>query len=242
MTDPQRENILRKIRGLQAMTMDNGCTELEAIAAAGMMGRLLEQYNLTLTEVEIRAEGACVTNEMDTGRKTDHPVSRVMTGIAGLTNTKVWKRKSIRQQRGPMIGTIKHCFFGHKQDTLIAEYLYMFAFHALEQGGREATAMGIKSRTSYMYGMADRMCKTLEEMKIMEVQSKKNNCTSLLVVKDQVVQAEFQKLNLNLRSSGGTSLVNNNAYDNGVEAGAKVKFNPALSQRATKPAGMLAHG
>lgn len=44
MTQTDRENILRRIRGLHSKTIDSGCSEQEALAASELMGKLLEKY------------------------------------------------------------------------------------------------------------------------------------------------------------------------------------------------------
>ena len=49
-----RKKIAERIRALRAKTTTNGCTEEEAAAAATMVAKLLERYNMTLDETELR--------------------------------------------------------------------------------------------------------------------------------------------------------------------------------------------
>lgn len=51
MSNPEFEQIARKIDALTNKTVANGCTEEEAIVAARMLRELLDKYNLTLPEV-----------------------------------------------------------------------------------------------------------------------------------------------------------------------------------------------
>ena len=45
-----------KIKALAAKTVEAGCSEHEALHAAEMVGRLLDQYNLSMDEIDIREE------------------------------------------------------------------------------------------------------------------------------------------------------------------------------------------
>ena len=44
-----------RIQALRAKTVDNGCTEDEALSAAAKVAELLDRYDLSLTDVELRA-------------------------------------------------------------------------------------------------------------------------------------------------------------------------------------------
>ena len=43
-----------RIKALAERTVARGCTEAEAMAAAEMVGRLLERYALTMDEIDVR--------------------------------------------------------------------------------------------------------------------------------------------------------------------------------------------
>src|SRR5438132_6742441 len=48
------DRLKTRIQGLRAKTTDNGCTEAEALLAAAKVAELLDRYDLSLTDVEIR--------------------------------------------------------------------------------------------------------------------------------------------------------------------------------------------
>ena len=52
------DRLKTRIQGLRSKTMDNGCTEAEALLAAAKVAELLDRYDLSLTDVEIR-NGEC---------------------------------------------------------------------------------------------------------------------------------------------------------------------------------------
>jgi hypothetical protein len=53
-----RTDLIKKIKSLLAKTVENGCTEGEAITAAEHAAKLMEQYDLTFDDVEneVRAQ------------------------------------------------------------------------------------------------------------------------------------------------------------------------------------------
>ena len=55
-----------RIKALAEKTVSNGCTEAEAMAAAEMVGRLLERYALSMEEIDVREE-RCVQIEVPIG-------------------------------------------------------------------------------------------------------------------------------------------------------------------------------
>src|SRR5215212_2229287 len=59
--DQQTElaKVKARIRALAARTVERGCSEAEALAAAAKVGELLEVYGLSMSEVELREE-VCV--------------------------------------------------------------------------------------------------------------------------------------------------------------------------------------
>src|SRR4051812_12666015 len=64
-----------KIKALAAKTVEAGCSEHEALHAAEMVGRLLDQYNLSMDEIDIREE-VCVLGEVPDGSRRRMPIER----------------------------------------------------------------------------------------------------------------------------------------------------------------------
>ena len=80
----QRTELTRvkaRIKALADKTVSNGCTEAEAMAAAEMVGRLLDQYALSMEEIDVREEG-CVQVEIPIGGKRRRPIDGCVTAIA----------------------------------------------------------------------------------------------------------------------------------------------------------------
>ena len=67
------DRLKTRIQGLRSKTTDNGCTESEALLAAAKVAELLSQYDLSLTDVEIR-DPPCEQREYETYRKKRIPL------------------------------------------------------------------------------------------------------------------------------------------------------------------------
>mgnify|MGYP003672175038 CR=1 FL=1 len=68
-----RQEILKKLKAFSQRTVENGCTEAEAIAAAKAMQGLQEKYDCTLTELDISLT-EYVKERVSLGQKIKHPV------------------------------------------------------------------------------------------------------------------------------------------------------------------------
>src|ERR1700748_2874066 len=83
------EKVKARIRALAEKTVSNGCTEAEAMAAAEMVGRLLERYALSMEEIDVR-EALCVHVEVPIGGKQRRPIDGCVTAIARFCDCRVW--------------------------------------------------------------------------------------------------------------------------------------------------------
>lgn len=121
----EREKIAARIRALRAKTVDNGCTEGEAIAAAEKVAEILAQYNMTADEAELRASPF----EHHTEEHTD-PVGerlwKVADGIAHLTGARYWVSR-------PGVHPIEIHFFGFAHEVDVAKYLMEICARAMRQ-------------------------------------------------------------------------------------------------------------
>ena len=71
------DRLKTRIQGLRAKTTDNGCTEAEALSAAAKVAELLDRYDLSLTDVEIR-HSQCEQRTYETRRRKRIPLGDCM--------------------------------------------------------------------------------------------------------------------------------------------------------------------
>jgi hypothetical protein len=87
------DRLKTRIQGLRAKTTDNGCTEAEALLAAAKVAELLDRYDLSLTDVEIR-DAPCERREYETYRKKRIPLDDCIGAIANFCDCRVWREKN----------------------------------------------------------------------------------------------------------------------------------------------------
>jgi hypothetical protein len=100
---------------LRSKTTDNGCTEAEALLAAMKVAELLDRYDLSLTDIEIR-DAACEQREYETYRKKHIPIDGCIGAVANFCDCRVWREKN-------EVGDARYVFFGLRSDIEVAHYL-----------------------------------------------------------------------------------------------------------------------
>ncbi len=233
------DSVKKRILGLMAKTIDNGCTEEEALAASAKVQQMLHDYQLDLSDLEI-AESTCVEGNYDTELKSKQPVMGVISAIGYFTDTKCWYTAN-----DSIYGHIEYKFFGLEHDVMIAEYITKVCDWAIIWGGEDykstrAYTDATKSRRpmlkkSFQLGMAARLAQRLRDMK--DDQQRKDaetNGRDLVVVKMAVVDADWAKRGINLTSgrSNNSRHVNAGAYAAGQAEGDKIALNPGVGAGA----------
>jgi hypothetical protein len=217
-----------RIKALAEKTVSNGCTEAEAMAAADMVGRLLERYALSMEEVDVREE-RCVQLKVPLGGKQRRPIDGCITAIARFCDCKVWISRD-------EVAT-SYVFFGFEADTTLASYL----FHVIDRAMRTALKAfrgehprlgGVSLRSaskSFQQGMAARVGYRLDAMhreRDANVAAQRSTGTALILVKHQVVEDAFRQTEIRLVSAGRLSGARQNgAFRHGLAAGDQVNLN-----------------
>lgn len=222
----RRDSIARKIRALLQLTEENGCTKDEAINAAAMARKLLEEYNLTVDEVELRQSPFEKTAKQHTPDIVGERLWKPAQAIAALTGAKHWVSKK---------GSVPcDTFFGFKHEVEIATYLLSICERAMRQewavlkkryGLLTATRQRLKI-IPFLDGMADELQK-----RIVAMIPPKQTGAGLIVLHDDLIEAEMKKLGIDLtKIKLRTSRDHEANYGAGREAARKVALNPGLSR------------
>jgi hypothetical protein len=217
-----------RIKALAEKTVSNGCTEAEAMAAAEMVGRLLERYALSMEEIDVREE-RCVQVAVPIGGKQRRPIDGCVTAIARFCDCKVWVS---RDDLMP-----SYVFFGFEADTSVASYLFAVTGRAMRTGlsafrAAHPRLSGVALRRaskSFQQGMAARVADRLDAMhreRDASVAAQRTSGTALMVVKHQVVEGAFQQTEIRLVSAGRLTRTRlNGAFRHGLAAGDRVNLN-----------------
>ena len=220
-----------RIQGLRAKTIDNGCTEGEALAAAAKVAELLDRYDLSLTDIELR-DASCEQLDYETHRKKRIPLDDCIGVIADFCDCRVWREKN-------PAGEARYIFFGLRSDIEAAHYLTELIDSAVrsELGRYKTTADYRRFRhqerhmanASFALGMVASIADKLTAMKAGRDEANHRRGRDLVVLKTSAVDNEIEKLGLKLRTVPRASrMISPMAYDAGDAAGASFVVRPGL--------------
>ena len=227
-----------RIKALTDKTVANGCTEAEAMAAAEMVGRLLERYALSMDEIEVRS-ARCVQAEVPIGGQRRRPIDGCVPAIARLCDCKVWLARAAR----PDPATVgappggRYVFFGFETDTQLATYLFAVIDRAVatETAGFKCANPRLRavrlrrSSASFQHGLVARVAARLEAMhdaREAAVRTQRTTGTALILAKHRVVEDAFRDTEVRLVSMSAVGpRVIGSAYREGWTAGERVNLN-----------------
>jgi hypothetical protein len=229
--DADFDKLRNRIEGLRAKTIANGCTEGEALAAAAKVAELLDRYDLSLTDIEIRA-APCERRAYETHRKKRIPLDDCISAIAEFCDCKVWREKNAA-------GEGSYVFFGLRSDVEAAHYLTELIDGAVRSElGRYKTSAEYgrfrhqdrhMANASFALGMVASIADKLAAIKAARDAVNNGTGRGLVVLKGAVVATEFEKLGLGLRTVHRPSrMVSPDAYDAGGVAGTSLAIGSAI--------------
>lgn len=229
------DKLRTRIQGLRAKTIDNGCTEGEAMAAAAKVAELLDRYDLSLTDVEIR-EAPCEERIYETHLKKRIPLDECVGAIAAFCDCRVWREKNAA-------GEARFVFFGLRSDVEVAHYLAEVIDGAVRaELGRYKVSADYKrfrhqerhlANASFTLGMCASIADRLVAIKAERDKVIRSNGRGLVVLKAAVVDAELERLGLKLRTveSDAGRMISPMAFDAGGAAGERVSLHPGIRRK-----------
>lgn len=233
-----KDRIKEKIEALLSKTVDNGCTEDEALAAAEKAAQLMLQYEIEVGEIGLRRDAAtCKAIWVPYAFYGRRPIGGgVAVGAAELFGCRVWAT-------GKQV-----CFFGLAQDaecaartfqTITAAMLAEMARFKNSETYRTTQAChgthGKSLMISFLAGMGRRLYARLVELKNAGDRARNaaaaGGGTSLVVVKEAIVSDELAKLGLRIGAArkSRTTLRSHSAFSAGAAAGDRVALNKSVA-------------
>lgn len=229
------DRLVQRIRALRAKTVEQGCTEQEALAAAEKVAELLDRYGLNLSELDLRKQ-SCEGIGIETDRKRRGPIDDCMAMIAAFFDCRVWSETTED-------GTLRYVFFGLPADVQAAVYLHdliALAFvseTAKFQAGdfyRSADSGHRRSATnSFQLGLSrgiNEKLRTLRQAR--DMAGTGSSGRALVPIKDAMIDDEMERLGLTFhRRATSRKRVLPGAYHAGKEAGERFEYRPGIEQR-----------
>jgi hypothetical protein len=225
----EREKILGKIRALLAKTAENGCTEFEAMAALEKARAMMDAYEVTAEDVELKGEEAIIMAA--TGKDPNRVKEFLSMAIAEFCDCKVWRDKQ---------GVLQFC--GLRPDTELASWLldslssftlnelatYLWSHAMLDKSQRRQIIKGFTG------GCTSRISKRLRELAAASRTQQTSNGRALVIAKGNLVRAKMSELGLNLQAGRRSRrTVDHSAYAAGQATGDRASFGRPISGHAS---------
>jgi len=197
------DNIKKRIQSLLAKTTENGCTEEEAISASKAVKKLLDKYNLSLTDIKIK-EITCEQHTIKT-RKSGKPAkyeTRLSAVIAEFIGCETWHNNAGEITAFGIPEDVE-AFKGMYQmlDAAIKrKYIAFQATRDYEWARRRASNHVVKN--SYTVGFVTEICRRLREIKRKEEEANPQTVGSaLIVVKQDKIKNDMEELGIQLTAA-----------------------------------------
>jgi Protein of unknown function (DUF2786) len=230
----EREGLLDKIRGLLTKTIDNGCTESEAMAALDKARAMMDAYAVSESELNLTKEEKAILRREPPGTKDPHRIKwHLMGAVARFCGCEAWRKTHER--------VLVFCglpsdaqFATWLLDTLTAFVQAEIVKHLIEvDPSKEDRREAIKG---FVLGCTDRISQRLDELCEQSAAVATSNARALVVVKDAAVQAKLDELGIKIRavsSCGGAG--DFSSYAAGRAAGDRASFGRPVSGRNATP-------
>lgn len=214
-----RENIINKVRAIWSKTVDNGCTEAEAMVALSIAGKLMEEHNISEEDLKLDDEKAIVarSNMQDPqnirwelcawiGQFTEtkpfgHKKSIKFAGLKSDVDFAIWLTESLT----------------HFVKAQLKSYMWSNGFQSLKGNERNRVI------NSFVRGCCARINSKLKQL----VNNRKvtTNSTALVVAKQALINEVIKDLNIAQADNRGRKRQNyGDIYRDGAKAGDNANF------------------
>lgn len=227
------DKVLGRIQALRAKTIETGCTEQEALAAAGKVAELLDRYGLSLSEVELKGQ-SCEGAAIGTGRKRFGPIDVCIPAVGRFCDCRVWSEKTAG-------GEIRYVFFGLPADVAGARYLHDLVEEAFETEtdlfksgtlyAEHPPGQRREATSSFQTGLAHGIASKLRALHVgREAAMRTTTGRDLVPIKEAVLDEELAKLGMTFQARSGQKgkRVLSEAYHAGHEAGGRFEYRPGV--------------
>jgi len=227
----RKEKILKKIQHLLSKTIENGCTEAEAISASEKVSELLNEYDISMTELDAKEENF-IQDEKVVESGVKKPIHNLVFAISYLTDTKSWFSKQGK--------SFKYYFFGMDKDVQAAHFLFDMLSSSMDseylkfkKTPEYKMVNGNTARVSFYTGITARLHQRLVQMKDTTKVSNQEQGV-VLYNKMAIVETKFKEqfnLRLGKERRSKSSNINMGAYMAGRKAADNVNITTGITTK-----------
>lgn len=223
------------IQQLQQKTTENGCSKAEALAAIDKVNTLLQKHDLSLVEVDkfsTQCEDQCELTSVSKSSR-ERPIDLIIPELTAFCDVKAWING---RKTGYRTSEQKYQFLGFPTDVKAL----LSTFKIIEEALTHATIkfkispqyQGRASTNSFQKGFILSVCQTLERLKAERNAAQPSvHGTALVVLKQNVIDKEFDNLNLKMREAKNQTmkLSDSNAFFAGRARGKEFNLNKRIA-------------
>lgn len=233
-----RQSIVDKIKALFAKTIENGCSEAEAMAALAKAQAMRDAYEVTDEELALTKEEKAVLHAGDRGNDPHGIQFALVNAICTFTDTQGWRNGRVR---GYAAKGYQFTFCGLKPDTDLAHYLLgsLTQFVQDELVNHLATSLAprdMRRRTinDFVAGITSRLSERMHKIVRQSKAQQTSNSRALVVVKSDIVKAAMKANDIRLRACSGGDRVSGDprAFAAGRAAGDRASFGRPVAASA----------
>ena len=213
-----REKILGKIRALLAKTIENGCTEFEALSALEAAQNMIDAYEVTDADLELKGEKAEV--RLHAAKDPHHVRDFLAKAIGVFSNCEVWRKSN---------GDIEYCGIG--SDTDLAGWLHVSLASFVDREilrylrvVRREGYVGPNSKliNGFVSGCCGRISQRLLELHDKSVPT--SNGRALVVAKKALIDEKLEELGISTKPRTVRTKKSPDAYLAGQTVGDNANF------------------
>ena len=213
-----------------AKTVENGCTEAEAMNALSMAQAMMDAYDVSLDDIEEAKKESATRAEMKDMRDPHNIRNWLATNVSKFTNTMVW---TVNKKKFNFVGLpsdIDFAIWLLEHLTLFVQkelknYLWANGYQSLEASSKRRVING------FILGCCSRINARLKELTEQGEMKRNENANALIVVKNDLIDKKMQELNINLRMPRQRrTRIEPNGYAAGQAAGNNASFGRPVGQ------------
>jgi hypothetical protein len=213
-----------------AKTVENGCTEAEAMNALSMAQAMMDAYDVSSDDIEEAKKESATRAEMKDMRDPHHIRNNLAVRVSKFTNTMVWTHNKKKFNFVGLPSDIDFAMWLLEHLTLFVQkelknYLWANGYQSLEASSKRRVING------FILGCCSRINARLKELTEQGEMKRNENANALIVVKNDLIDKKMQELNLNLRMPRSRrSRIEPNGYAAGQAAGNNASFGRPVGQ------------
>lgn len=238
----KRDAAIERVRKLQAMTTARGASEAEAMMASARISALRTEYGIAESDLSIRADtNSCVKDALVSVASDEPGWRRVAINIEKLYGTICWLEQSEEDlfELGFKVKVTRILYYGFPLDVAASIATLALIGMALdsELTPERTRGKGRGYRGSFTEGFCNRVNARLHEMRVRSSKAFHDASKgALVVVKEQVVRSEFEKLGQKLyRSQHRAPAWDRAGYAAGQAAGGRVGLDAQVAGGNSAP-------